>query len=96
MDESALTAAEEKALAAILIEELHATPDPLQELADFLGIRREVTARELAEVLGITARRVEALAAVGWIESAESSTPRRLRFPLLHAVHQYCAYLRDR
>lgn len=94
MDESKLTAAEETALAAIIVGELHAAPDPLQELSDAVGIQRTVNTRELAEVLGVTTRRVEALAAEGWIECDGSSTPRRLRFPLLRAVQQYCAYLR--
>ena len=96
MDESTLTAAEEEALAAIIVDELHAAPDPLQELSAALGIRREASARELSEVLGITTRRVEALAAEGWIESSEISTSRRLRFPLLRAVQQYVSYLRER
>ena len=55
---------------------------------------RDCTTRELAEVLGITPRRVESLAAAGWIETSPSSTPRRLRFPLLCAVKQYIDYLR--
>lgn len=97
MDESVgLTSAEETALAAIIAEELSSAPDLLRELSATLGIRREVSARELSEALGITTRRVEALAAEGWIESSETSTSRRLRFPLLRAVQQYVSYLRER
>ena len=92
MDESTLI---EAGLAAAIIEQLRAMPDPLEELTAALGISRDATSRELAEVLGITPRRVEALAAEGWLEPSPSSTPRRLRFPLLRAVREYVDYLRN-
>lgn len=93
-DHAAMTAEAEAELAAMLIEQLQSMPDPLRDLSAALGISRDCTTRELAEVLGITPRRVESLAAAGWIETSPSSTPRRLRFPLLCAVKQYIDYLR--
>ena len=92
MDESTLIEAE---LAVTIIEQLRAMPDPLEELTAALGISRNATSRELAEVLGITPRRVAALAAEGWLETSSNSTPRRLRFPLLRAVRDYVDYLRN-
>ncbi len=93
-DHAAMTAEAESELAAMLIEQLQSMPDPLRDLSAALGISRDCTTRELAEVLGITPRRVESLAAAGWIETSPSSTPRRLRFQLLCAVKQYIDYLR--
>lgn len=93
-DHAAMTAEAEAELAAMLIEQLQSMPDPLRDLSAALGISRDCTTRELAEVLGITPRHVESLAAAGWIETSPSSTPRRLRFPLLCAVKQYIDYLR--
>ena len=89
-----LTATEEAALGALIAEELRATPDQLQELSADLGIRREVSTRELAEVLGITARRVEQLAADGWIPSSPRQDRRGLSFDLLEAVRSYVDFLR--
>lgn len=96
MDEegAALASKGEAELAAMLIAQLQSAPDPLQELTATLGISRDCTTRELAEVLGITPRRIESLAAAGWIGTSPSSTSRRLRFPLLHAVREYIDYLR--
>ncbi len=93
-EQTAMTAEAEAELAAMLIEQLQSMPDPLQDLSAALGISRDCTTRELAEVLGITPRRVESLAAAGWIGTSPSSTSRRLRFPLLHAVREYIDYLR--
>ena len=55
MDEegAALASKGEAELAAMLIAQLQSAPDPLQELTATLGISRDCTTRELAEVLAL-------------------------------------------
>lgn len=88
-----LNAEEIDALEAQLIEAVAAMPDELEVLSKRLGLRA-VTTGELALVLGLTDRRVEQLAADGWLPSRPRQDRRGLSFDLLRAVQAYVDFLR--
>lgn len=67
-------------------------PDPMDTLTEALGLR-EVTTEELADVLGVTDRRIAQL----WKEDIIPHPRRegkRYYFPLLHSVQGYIRFLK--
>lgn len=77
-----------------LAEEAASLPEPFSELTAALNLR-EVTTAELAEVLGLTDRRISQLWQ-SWIIPEPRQEGQRYLFPLLASVHDYITFLRER
>ena len=89
--DKAWTDAELQALFADI--DIEIPPHPLDTLTETLGLR-EVTTEELADVLGVTDRRIAQL----WKEDIIPHPRRegkRYYFPLLHSVAGYISFLRQ-
>lgn len=79
-------------IARTLGEAIEAMPEPFEELTRKLGLR-EVSTAELAEVLGLSDRRIAQLWRAGIIPEP-SFTGRKCWFPLLASVNAYVDFLR--
>lgn len=80
-------------LAQTLGEAIEAMPKPFEALTQELGLR-EVSTAELAEVLGLSDRRIAQLWRAGIIPEP-SFTGRKCWFPLLASVNAYIDFLRE-